>query len=402
MDVAADDIDNVAQDVGVRLPDIESLGGGDGTSIAGSLEGGARGLDETGQLGGADISVHDRLVADNYHVDESPLGPRDDLVNLLLGGAEAGAADEDTEDQREAVGFGGASDVLEGGAVSAIDTEGLESLLGYLSNVRADRARVLAASVGVVRGVGHGPVVATRCNGRGRGALGRGALGWCRGSRLGRVHGGRNVGGRRGDGRGRAEGADVDVVALGDGGGDGGLGVGAGGVAGRDGVDPDGGLGHGGGQRRDGVGAGRGADIGGGQDGAGDHAARGGGGGIGADDGGRGLNHGGDAAHGVGAGAGDRGGGGAADGGLLGDGDGRGRDGVDAGAGEGRHVGRGHRGRRRGGGSGRGRGRRRRREVDWARERVSRSIFRAVSVALPGPIPPRGERGVDGAGEMGI
>ena len=395
MDVAADDVDNFAQDVGVRLPDIECLGGGDGASIAGSLEGGARGLDEAGQLGGADPSVHDRLVSDNDHIDESPLGPCDDLVNLLLGGAEAGVADEDTEDQLEAVGFGGASDVLEGGAVSAVDTHGLESLLGYLSNVRVDRASVLAASIVVVRGVGHGPVVATRCNGRGCGALG-----WCRGNRLGRVHGGRNVGRRRGDGRGRAEGADIDVVALGDGGGDGGLGVGAGGVGGRDGVDPDGGLGHGGGQWGDGVGAGRGADVGGSQDGAGDHAARGGGGGIGADDGGRGLNHGGDAAHSVGAGAGDRGGAGAADGGLLGDGDGRGRDGVDAGAGEGRHVGRGHRRCRRGGGSGRGRGRRRR-EVDWARERVSRrfSFERFPSLSW-GQFHP-GEN-VDGPGEMGI
>lgn len=121
--VSGDDIDDVAPGRALVLPDGELVGRGDAACETRGLEGLLRGGDEAGEVGGGALALEDGLVADNDQLDEVPLGPFGNGVDLGLGTADARPGDEDAEDDFHAVGFGGATDVFEGGAVGAVDTD---------------------------------------------------------------------------------------------------------------------------------------------------------------------------------------------------------------------------------------------------------------------------------------
>ena len=352
VDVGADDVDDGAEHLGVLLPDVERLGGGDVALVAGLAEGLLGGGDEVGEGAGVGAAAEDGLVADDDEVDDVPLAPLDGLGDLLAGDVDAAGGDEDADDHVEPVLLAGAADGLQGVAVGGVDADGGEA--GSLDGGDAvvDLTLRHALAVLSVGGEGDAPLVASADgesglaglrSGSGSAGLGDGGLRWLGGSR------------RRSDGRSRGSGsssrADIDVIGLDDGHGLAGAGVGAGGELDGSGIDQDGALGDAGGRGGDGVGARGRADISGSLDDAGlgrtdrlDGRNRAGHSGSGLDDGG-------DTAVGVLTGAESRAGG-AADGGLAGDDDGGRLDGVGAGRREDRDDGRGQldlgrRGRRR-------------------------------------------------------
>lgn len=375
VDVGTDDVDGAAESGrAVLLPDVDGLGGGDQTGVAGGLEASGGGLDEGGQGGSVDVSGLDGLVTDNDQLDHGPLGPGDDLGDLLLGGGDTGAVNVDTHDDVDAEGLAGLADVLQTAAVSGVDTDQVEALALDGGEVGENGGLGLAVTSGGVGGVSHTVLALTEDGGDtsglggggGGGRAGGGAGGADNGSSAhadgnnrsdsagaddgdgsgsGSGSGRHNGGGGRGQGVGGSR-ADVGVISAGHG--DGGLilsvGTGDNGLGGR--VDQNGAGRHrGGGRGHNGVGTSRGADVGGGLNHAGHGAAGGLDGGIGAGDCSGSLDNGGNTTVGDGT-AGDLSGGGTADGGGVPDGDGGGRDGVDTSGGEGAHTGSGqHNGR---------------------------------------------------------
>lgn len=361
VNIATNNGDSTAENAAVLLPDVQRLSGGDMASVSALLEGRLGRGDESGERVDVNPTVHEGLVTDDNQVDNVPLGPLDEGINLGLSSGDAGLVDVDTDDKLQTDSLSGNTDVLEAVAVSGVDTNSVEATGLDLSNVLLDVALALALAIAGVRRVGDTVALATldlavvvsSAGLSGRNALGRGgsrsrdrSRGVDRGRGRGDGGGGRSAAGQTG-----AEGADVGVVLVGDSHGLLGLGVGAGGERGRRGVDQDGARRDVGGDGGDGVGASGRADVGGLLYDAGHGAARGLDGGHGAGDGGGSLNDGGDTTNGVGT-AGDGSRGRSADGGLAGHSDGPGRDGVGA---RGREGGDG--GRRESRGRGRARGR---------------------------------------------
>lgn len=345
---------NDAADRGLNirlLPDVERLGNGVRASVRGA--GGLDCLDKGGELRSSADTVHEGLVTDDKEVDKVPAGPAGKVVNLLLdvrvlSAAAATGLDEDTSDNLDAVLLASRGDALEGVAVSAVDTDVLEAVLGEKSNVFLDLlGRLALAGLAGVAGVGDAELlgVGGRANaaiaGRLLGLLGGLGLLGLRSSRGGRLRLGHGLGSRLRLGlrhglgsagrQARAGvGADGDKASLGDGHNSLRASVGAGDNGGGRGVDNDSLLGANRGRWVNGVGASAGADVLSHANGAGGNVASGLDRGNGAGHSGGSLDDGRDTAVGVSA-RGHLGRGGSADGGGSGNRQSRGREGVGAG-----------------------------------------------------------------------
>lgn len=107
----------------------EGLGGGDASCEAGVAEGRSGGGDELGEGFGGAVFVEDGFVADDDHLDGAPVsgGPGGDFGNLGFAVGEAVFGNEDPEHKAEVVRFGGRSDVLETGAVGAVEADGAKA-----------------------------------------------------------------------------------------------------------------------------------------------------------------------------------------------------------------------------------------------------------------------------------
>ncbi len=130
VDVASNDIDVGAEGGCVVLPDIEGLGRGALTSVSSAGELGLGAGNEGGQFTGGCVTVENTLITDDNEVNEVPLAPGCDFVNLGLGTAASGFVDKDTEDHLDTVGSASCTDVLEGRAVSAVNTDSGETSAG--------------------------------------------------------------------------------------------------------------------------------------------------------------------------------------------------------------------------------------------------------------------------------
>lgn len=167
-------------------------------------------------LGGA-VVIHDGLVTDDQEHDNIPFAPRNELVNLLLdiGSIDAAtrALDKDTDNHLHAILGAGIADILQGVAVSRVDSDHGETGILDGRNIRVDLVGRLALTSGAnIGSVGHSQVVIVAdqiATGVVRGWRSLGALGSLRG-----------LGGRRGSlgllgsfsgldgGRGRSLGLD--------------------------------------------------------------------------------------------------------------------------------------------------------------------------------------------------
>lgn len=352
MDVGTSDVDNRAD--GGRnsrlLPDVKSLRDGVGTGVAAALA--LDSGDQRSKLGSRAVAVHNSLVAHNDELDNVPLSPGGNGVNLALdiGSVIAAAVtlDEDTENQIEAVLLSGATNILKSVAVSRVDTDNLEASILEVGNILFHLGSGLAVSSGrLIRSVGDtvvvvaaGQTTARSLRLRLRGSLGRLGLGndgrrnvdrrragGLRSSRRSVGDGSRSSGGLSSGETGALEGAPGDIVSLGDGNHLLRGGVGTRSIAGGDGVDEDRRLWDRGGDGSNGVSSRNRAVVGGLDNDAGDNGATGRDGGNGAGNGGGRLNDGGNTTNGV-CSWGHRSRGSTADGGGLGQGDGGGRDGV--------------------------------------------------------------------------
>lgn len=146
------------------MPDGELIGGGDLTVETGGLECGLGRADEASELRGGASALEDGLVTNDNDLDEVPLSPLGDSIDLRLSTGDTGLRDEDTEDDLDAVLPGGGADVLEGGAVGAVDTDGSEALGGQSSDVAGDGLGRLAVTGCGVGRVGHAELVAVGCD----------------------------------------------------------------------------------------------------------------------------------------------------------------------------------------------------------------------------------------------
>ena len=88
--VASDNVDGGAERGAGFLPGDERLRGRDGAGVAGARELGLRTGDEGRKAAGVNVPVEERFVADNDQLDEIPLAPRDDVVDLWAGAGDAG------------------------------------------------------------------------------------------------------------------------------------------------------------------------------------------------------------------------------------------------------------------------------------------------------------------------
>lgn len=221
MGVGSEDVDDTAEGgLGLGLlPDVDGLGRGEKTGVAGELA--LAGLDEGGDLLGRAVAVDDSLVTDGDERDEVPLPPALEGADLLgnlatAGGAAIGAVNENTDHHLDSVLLASATNILKGVAVGGVGTDDLDTLGGEAGNILLNIFLGHAGtSLGLVRGVGRTPgntggvtaertaVAASRLGlgrsgGRGsRGSVSRSRL-RRRGSRGGRVDGSRR--GSRGGG----------------------------------------------------------------------------------------------------------------------------------------------------------------------------------------------------------
>ena len=293
LDVSSDNVDNAAEGMGGLHEDVEGFGGGDGAGVSSALDSTLDGADEACEaLGGSEV-VEDSLVTDDNHDDQGPVvvtaTPVDNVGDLALGAINTAAVDEHTNDQLNADGLSGSTDVLETRAVSGVQADGGEALGLDHRDISEDLTGTLAVACLSVRGIGHSPLLAIGDNAtatrRGRRLVRRRSglgLGWW-GSRLGlsrRCRSGRrwgSWGSRRsrslGRGRGSAGvGADVNIVSGGDGNGLLGSSVGSRSVGSQDRADEDGAGRNAGDDRSNCISTSRWADIGSGPDHAGDGA----------------------------------------------------------------------------------------------------------------------------------
>lgn len=323
------------------LPDVKGLSSGPVTGVARAAR-----LNVNNELlellNRADAAL-DALVTNNEELNHGPLGPGNNVVDLLLdvGGVDAAASalDKDTNDHGHAILLASRGNGLVGVTVAGVDADSGEAVGLELRNILLNLAGGLASTIArAVGGVSDGPHVG-RTSHVTKSSLGLGLL------RLG-LHGLRllrlgllrlglglrsGLLGLRSRSRNARAGkrAVVDGAGLGDG--DGGVrsSVGTGEVAGRSRVDNDGLLGNSGGVGTNSVGTSAGADVGGHDDGAGRLVVVSGDGSDRASHNGGSLDDGGVATDGVGARR-NLGGGSAADSGGLVNSDGLGGDGVGA------------------------------------------------------------------------
>lgn len=283
MDIGTSKVDDRAKSRGhvLALPDVESLGNGDETRVFT----GALALDsnnEVLELLGRAVVVHNGLVTDDEKLDEIPVVPCSELVDLLLDiGSVDGAAralDEDTDNHLQAVLLAGISDILESVAVSRVDSDVDEASLLDGGNININLAGTLALAIAAdIRSVGDAHVVIRALQAASRGGL-LGSLG----SLDGRGRG-RSLGLHRGGSRSRGGGwetlagerANGNVAGLGDGDDLLGSSVRAGLIGGRSRIDDDGLLADRGGDGSNGVSTSAGADVGGLDNGAGGDGAAG-------------------------------------------------------------------------------------------------------------------------------
>jgi len=123
VDVAAENIDHGAENITILLPDVEGLGGGDGSGVSSSGECGCTRGNETGEFTCGASIADDGFVSDDDHFDETPFGPGDDFADLLLGTWDSSLvlADEDTKNHLNLRGDASISDVLKGTAIGAVN-----------------------------------------------------------------------------------------------------------------------------------------------------------------------------------------------------------------------------------------------------------------------------------------
>jgi len=163
VDVAADDVDDVAPETGVFLPDVERLGGGAGSGVLSSSECGLAGGDKVCEVTWGGCLAHHGFVSDDDQLDELPSGPGDNIGDLLLGTPNSAFVliDEDTNDHLQVDVFvgTGVSDVLESTAVGAVNTNDLESFRLDHGNVFLDSVGSFAESSSVIWSVGDSPLV---------------------------------------------------------------------------------------------------------------------------------------------------------------------------------------------------------------------------------------------------
>jgi hypothetical protein len=164
LDVGGGNVDDTAEGRGVLLDDVDGFRGGDRAGIA-STAPGTLGLgDESSKIRGRAVTVEDSFVTNDNHGNVSPVAggtPGGDLVDLAPGSTKTLGVDEDTDDDLEAMGLGGSTNVNEAAAVSGIKADGGETVRSDLGKIGIDVRSGLALASGGVRGVGHGPLVAT-------------------------------------------------------------------------------------------------------------------------------------------------------------------------------------------------------------------------------------------------
>ena len=157
VDVGRNDVDGATQRSALLLPDVKRLGRGDRAGVAGVGECPLAAADEAGEVADGEVLVEEGLVANDDQLDKVPLAPGDDLRDLGLGAGDAGGFDEDAQDELEAYGSRGGTNIFETRAVGAVDADcgKAEGLNG--SDVGRDGAGILAVSASSVGGVGDGP-----------------------------------------------------------------------------------------------------------------------------------------------------------------------------------------------------------------------------------------------------
>lgn len=345
VDVGSHNVDDVAEDTGVLLKDVQWLSGGDWAVVTGRLEDLLGVGDETSELTWGAEAGEESLVTDDNKGDDIPVWEVGKVVNLWLGSWDTIGLDEDTDDQVESVLLAAVGNVLEAVAVSLVsrvEADSGESLGLDISEITGDLISALALAINGVWGVGKSPVVSVVTEGWTSGWW-RDNLGlwlWCWWWSLLDNWGLNNwswrwlldnwswwwwswSGGWLSWDRDTLAGewADVDKVGLGNGDNLLWVGVGTWSVGSWSWVDEDGGLLNDGGRWGDSVSTGLWADKGSLLDDRGDDTI----GGLNscdwANNGSSSLDNGGDTAVGVGSGW-NAGGGSLADGGLLGHGDG--------------------------------------------------------------------------------
>jgi hypothetical protein len=128
MNVAADNVNDSAENAGICLPDVERLSGGAWSRVSSASERGLARRDEGCELASGSVSGENTLVSDNDEFNERPFTPCNDVSDLLSSSRNTGLRNEDTKDHLEAGSLASSTDVLETRAVSAVDTDGGEAL----------------------------------------------------------------------------------------------------------------------------------------------------------------------------------------------------------------------------------------------------------------------------------
>ena len=124
--IGTENVNNAAQRRGVAgvFPNRQRLGGGNRTTVASTFESTGTTRNESSKFTGRAVAIEDSLIADHNELNEIPLSPSNNVGDLALGARDARRGDPDTKDDLESVVAGRAADVLEGAAVSAVDTDG--------------------------------------------------------------------------------------------------------------------------------------------------------------------------------------------------------------------------------------------------------------------------------------
>jgi len=156
VDVTCDNINDVAEEIGVVDPAGNRLGGGNGSLVSSSSEGGLGRADEASEGAWGSKSLHEGLVSDDHQDDEVPFTPGDDFGDLLLGNTgNSVGLDENTHDDLDVVCLASISDVGKSIAVGAVKTDDIESGLRDEFDIMHDTRGVLAVSIGLVWSVGN-------------------------------------------------------------------------------------------------------------------------------------------------------------------------------------------------------------------------------------------------------
>lgn len=138
MNVAAHDIDGLAELGGAGLPDVEGFGGRARSGISCSRECGFRGADEAGEFARRAIVVEDGFITDYNQLNEFPFPPGYDVIDLRLGATDTSVCDENSEDQFEASDFACTTHVLQSAAIGAVNADSGETLGSDESYVNGD------------------------------------------------------------------------------------------------------------------------------------------------------------------------------------------------------------------------------------------------------------------------